>query len=336
MPDAPASNATSSDATTPKAPVAVILAAGKSTRMKSALPKVLHEVCGRPMIEYVLDAARDAGAQRQIVIVGHEAEKVKGALSSHQDVEFALQEKQLGTGHAVMTCRGNLAAHNGPVLVLTGDAPLMRATSLKALLDEFQSQHAACVIGTAETAQNQGLGRIVRDANGDFLKIVEQKDATAAEQAITEINVGCYVFDCQRLFEALGEIQPNNQQKEYYLTDCAAILKSQGLRVVASKKLDIVEALGVNTRSELAKVHRALQQQFLEHLMVDGVTIVDPNLVYIDLRARIGPDTVIFPFTTITGDAIIGRNCRIGPHATIGPLAMLEDETVVDPFQSVG
>jgi bifunctional UDP-N-acetylglucosamine pyrophosphorylase/glucosamine-1-phosphate N-acetyltransferase len=222
------------------------------------------------------------------------------------------------------------------VLVLTGDAPLMRAETLKMLLDEFQVQNAACVIGTAETEQNQGLGRIVRDAQGEFLKIVEQKDASPAELAIREINVGCYVFDCRRLFEALDEIQPNNRQKEYYLTDCAGILKAKGLRVVACKKLDVVEALGVNTRSELAKVHRALQQQFFERLMVDGVTIVDPNLVYIDLRARIGIDTVIFPFTTITGEAIIGKNCRIGPHATIGPMAMLKDETVVDPFESVG
>src|SRR5579863_1534365 len=331
MPDAPSPTAPS-----PNATVAVILAAGKSTRMKSALPKVCHEVCGRPMIEYVLEAARVAGATRQIVIVGHEAERVKGALANHHDLEFALQAEQKGTGHAVMMCRDNLAAHDGPVLVLTGDAPLMRPESLKALLDEFHSQNAACVIGTAETAQNQGLGRIVRDSKGEFLKIVEQNDASPAELAITEINVGCYVFDCRRLFEALDELQPNNQQKEYYLTDCAAIIKAKGLRVVASKKLNIVEALGVNTRSELAKVHRAMQEQFLERLMADGVTIVDPRLVYIDLRARIGIDTVIYQFTTIDGAAIIGKNCRIGPHACVGPLAILDDETVVDPFQSIG
>jgi len=317
-------------------PVAVILAAGKSTRMKSALPKVLHEVCGRPMIEYVLDAAREAGVSRQVVIVGHGAEKVKEALAAHRDVEFALQAEQKGTGHAVMMCRDNLTDHNGPVLVLTGDAPLMRSESFRALLDEFTSQKAACVIGTAETEFNHGLGRIVRDAGGEFLKIVEQKDATPAELAIREINVGCYVFDCRSLFDALDQIQPNNQQKEYYLTDCAAILKTSGKRVAASRKLDIVEALGVNTRSELAKVHRALQQRFLDKLMADGVTIVDPTQVSIDLRARIGADTIIYPFTTITGPAIIGANCRIGPHAVIGPKAVLMDGTHVVPFQSIG
>ncbi len=318
------------------APVSVVLAAGKSTRMKSALPKVLHEVCGRPMIEYVLDAARAAGVSRHVVIAGYEAEKVKEALAGERDVEFALQAEQKGTGHAVMMCRDNLKGHDGPVLVLTGDAPLMRPESLRALLDEFGTQKAACVIGTAETEFNQGLGRIVRSPAGEFLKIVEQKDATPEELAIREINVGCYVFDCRSLFEALAEIKPNNQQKEYYLTDCAAILKAKGKRVVASKKLDVIEALGVNTRAELAKVHRALQQRYLDRLMADGVTIVDPAQVSIDLRARIGADTVIYPFTTITGPAIIGANCRIGPHAAIGPRAVLVDGTVVGPFQSVG
>ncbi len=304
--------------------------------MKSALPKVLHEVCGRPMIEFVLDAAREAGVTRHVVIVGHAAEKVKEALAGHRDVEFALQAEQKGTGHAVMMCRDNLAGHDGPVLVLTGDAPLMRPASFRSLLDEFEAQQAACVIGTAETEFNQGLGRIVRNSAGEFLKIVEQKDATPAELAIREINVGCYVFDCRSLFEALDELQPNNQQKEYYLTDCASILKAKGKKVVARRKLDIVEALGVNTRSELAQVGRALQQRFLDKLMADGVTIVDPAQVSIDLRARLGADTVVYPFATITGPAVIGANCRIGPHAAIGPHAVLKDGSQVGPFQSVG
>jgi bifunctional UDP-N-acetylglucosamine pyrophosphorylase/glucosamine-1-phosphate N-acetyltransferase len=318
------------------APVSVVLAAGKSTRMKSALPKVLHEVCGRPMIEYVLDAAREAGVSRHVVIVGYEAQMVKEALADERDVEFALQAEQKGTGHAVIMCRDNLREHDGPVLVLTGDAPLMRPESLRALLDEFSTQDAACVVGTAETQFNLGLGRIVRSTAGEFQKIVEQKDATPAELAIREINVGCYVFDCRSLFEALAEIKPNNQQKEYYLTDCAAILKAKGKRVVASKRLDVIEALGVNTRAELTKVHRALQQRCLDKLMAEGVTIVDPVQVSIDLRARIGADTVIYPFTTITGPAIIGANCRIGPHAAIGPRAVLLDGTVVGPFEAIG
>lgn len=317
-------------------PVSVVLAAGKSTRMKSALPKVLHEVCGRPMIEYVLEAARGAGVERHVVIVGHEAERVKRALAGSAGVEFALQAQQHGTGHAVMMCRENLQSHDGPVLVLTGDAPLMRSESFQSLLEVYDRERAACVIGTAETENNFGLGRIVRDAASEFVKIVEQKDATPAEAAIREINVGCYVFDCRRLFEALDQIKPNNVQKEYYLTDCCAILREAGRRVVASKSLDIVEALGVNTRAQLVEVHRALQQRFFQHLMAEGVTIVEPAQTYIDLRARIGADTIIEPFTSIVGAAKIGGNCRIGPHAVVGAGAVLADGSAVGPFQSIG
>jgi len=318
------------------APVAIVLAAGKSTRMKSALPKVLHEVCGRPMIEFVLDAAREAGMRRIVVVVGHEAEKVKQALAYCGDVEFALQAEQKGTGHAVLMCRPNLASHAGPVLVLTGDAPLMRAASFAALLEEYRAHNAACVVGTAQTEANFGLGRIVRDSRGEFLKIVEQKDATPEEQLITEINVGCYVFDGPKLFAALDALTPANAQNEYYLTDCCAILKSRGERVVAALKLDASEALGVNTRAELARVHRCLQQRHFERLMQEGVTIVDPAQTFIDLRAKIGADTIIYPFTTISGPAVIGANCRIGPHACIGPRAVIYDGTRVKPFQSIG
>jgi bifunctional UDP-N-acetylglucosamine pyrophosphorylase/glucosamine-1-phosphate N-acetyltransferase len=303
--------------------------------MKSALPKVLHEICGRPMVEYVLDASRAAGIKRQVVIVGHEAEQVRQALAHHDDVEFALQAEQKGTGHAVMMCREQLANHDGPALILTGDAPLMRPESFAALLADFQAANAACVIGTAETEQNHGLGRIVRDAAGDFVKIVEQKDATPAEAAIREINVGCYVFDCRALFAALAEVRPNNKQGEYYLTDVAAILKSQGRRVVASRKLDIAEALGVNTRAQLVEIRRVIQGRCFERLLADGVTIVDPSQTCIDPRATIGPDSVIEPFTVIQGAAVIGRGCRIGPHAVVTAAARLDDGTVVGPFRQV-
>lgn len=317
-------------------PVAVVLAAGKSTRMKSALPKVLHEVCGRPMIDYVLDAARAAGVARMVVIVGHEADRVKRALAGSPGVEFALQAEQKGTGHAVMMCRENLAAHDGPVLVLTGDAPLMRPESFRALLDDYDRLQAACIIGTAETGNNFGLGRIVRDDRGDFVKIVEQKDASVTEAAIREINVGCYVFDCRSLFEALDRIEPNNKQKEYYLTDCCAILRDLGRRVVASNRLDILEALGVNTRAQLAEVHQALQTRFFDRLSAEGVTIVAPHQTYIDLRAQIGVDTVIEPFTAVTGAARIGANCRIGPHVVVGAAAVVPDGQTVGPFQAIG
>lgn len=241
--------------------LAVILAAGQGTRMNSDRPKVLHEVRGRPMVEYVLDAARDAGVSRLIVVVGHKAEEVRAALAGHADVEFALQAEQHGTGHAVQMCEPQLAGHDGPVLVLAGDTPLLKSETLRSLLDEQHNRDAACVIGTATTEANEGLGRIVRDAEGEFLRIVEQKDATPEDAAIQEINTGCYTFDCASLLSALSRIQSNNKQDELYLTDCPAVLKADGRTVVAACRFDIVEAMGVNTQAQLAEVERVLNNR---------------------------------------------------------------------------
>ncbi|HLQ44060.1 MAG TPA: NTP transferase domain-containing protein [Planctomycetaceae bacterium] len=242
-------------------PVAIILAAGKGTRMNSDLPKVMHAVCGRPMVEHVLDAARAAGVKRIVVVVGHKAELLQEALSRHADVEFALQSEQKGTGHAVIMCANQLANHDGPTLVLAGDTPLLRGESLAGLLTELREHRAACVIGTAITENNFGLGRVVRSPSGEFLRIVEQKDTTPVEAAIREINTGCYAFDSRLFFQALAKIRPNNSQAEYYLTDCPAILKSEGHIVVAAPRLTIEEAMGVNTPQQLAEVEQVLRQR---------------------------------------------------------------------------
>ncbi len=242
-------------------PVAIILAAGQSKRMKSELPKVIHQVDGRPMIDYVLDASRNAGARRIVVVVGYKADVVRQALSDQPDVEFALQAEQKGTGHAVMMCAENLVGHDGPVLVLAGDTPLLRSESLASLLKEQQKHDAVCVVGTAETEANKGLGRIVRDNDGDFLGIVEEKDATPQQRGIREINTGCFAFDGRSLFRALAKVRPENQQAEYYLTDCPAILRSEGERVIASRLFDIREAMGVNTPEQLQEVEQILQQR---------------------------------------------------------------------------
>lgn len=243
------------------APAAVVLAAGKSKRMQSETPKVLHQVCGRPMVEYVLDAARAAGVKRMIVIVGHKADVVREALSQHKDVEFALQSEQLGTGHAVMMAEPLLRHHLGPVLVLAGDTPLLTADSLLALVEAQREGTAACVVGTAETENNAGLGRIVRDSAGQFLRIVEQKDATPEEQQIREINSGCFAFDSPALFEALKRVRPTNAQAEYYLTDCAEILRQMGHTVAANCCMQIQEVMGVNTQEQLAEVERVMQRR---------------------------------------------------------------------------
>lgn len=239
---------------TSSTPVAIVLAAGKSTRMKSETPKVLHDLHGRHMIDYVLDAVRGAGVTSIVVVVGHKAEVVRGALEHHPDVFFALQAEQHGTGHAVMVCKEALAGRTGPVFVLAGDTPLLKSDSLAGLLKAQQENNAACVVGTAVTENNTGLGRIVRDEQGVFLRIVEEKDANEDEKAITEINTGCYVFDCQAMFRALDHLKPENAQSEYYLTDCCEILLREGQTVVAANTLDISEAMGVNTQEQLAQV----------------------------------------------------------------------------------
>ena len=315
--------------------MAIILAAGKSTRMKSALPKVLHNVCGRPMIEYVIDAARSAGVTRIVAIVGHRAEMVQAELSKHRDIEFALQAEQKGTGHAVMMCQEQLRSHHGPVLVLAGDTPLLKRESLESLLKTQKEQGAACVIGTAVTEANFGLGRIIRNGQGQFEKIVEEKDATPEEKKVQEINTGCYAFDSQGLLASLDKIRPNNSQAEYYLTDCPRVLKDEGRTIVALEAFDMVEALGVNTREQLAQVTRTLLQAAMSRWMVNGTTIVVPEQTFIDPQVQIGADTIIEPFTHISGAVVIGDNCHIGPHAVLtGPLNV-PSGTTVGPFQEL-
>lgn len=315
--------------------LAVVLAAGKSTRMKSALPKVLHEVCGRPMIEYVLDAARAAGVSRIVAVVGHRAELVRDQLSHHRDVEFALQSEQHGTGHAVMMCREQLASHHGPVLVLAGDTPLLRSESLAALLKTQADMQAVAVIGTTETEANHGLGRIVRDGSGLFERIVEERDATDEQRRIREINTGCYAFDSQSLLDALDRIRPDNSQAEYYLTDCPLVLKRNGQTVAAANVFEVSEAMGVNTRVQLADVTRSIQQATMTRLMLSGVTVVCPEVTFIDPRAQIGTDTVILPFTHIHGPAVIGADCRIGPHAVLEGAVEVAAGSVVPPFSHI-
>jgi len=303
---------------------AVVLAAGKGERMKSARPKVLHELCGRPMVDYALDAAREAGAKRIIVVVGHGAADVQAALARQHDVEFAVQADQLGTGHAVQMCCDHLARHDGPVLVLAGDAPLVRGSSLRQLVENQAADQASCVLGTAVVQNPADLGRIVRDSHGEFVAIVEYKDATDEQRAIHEINPAYYVFHASDLVRALTQITPNNKQKQYLLTDCPAVLLREGKRVRALQVFDEEESYGVNSRAQLAQAHECLQRRIHLHWMSQGVTIVDPRNTYIDPRATIGPDTVIMPFSCIEGPSEIGPECRVGPFAHVQPGTRLD------------
>jgi bifunctional UDP-N-acetylglucosamine pyrophosphorylase/glucosamine-1-phosphate N-acetyltransferase len=241
--------------------VAVVLAAGKGTRMKSDQAKVLAPALGRPMVAWVLDAIAAAGVTRSVVVVGYQAETVKQALAGRPGVSFALQAEQLGTGHAVMMCRETLETHDGPVLIVTGDSPLLQVSSINALLELYAEQRPACILGTQHRDDPTGLGRIVRGADGEFLGIVEEKDATDEQRAITEVNMSTYVFDCRALLSSLDQLTNDNRQQEYYVTDCPAILREQGADVRALPVLKPCEALSVNTIEDLAAVEAEMQRQ---------------------------------------------------------------------------
>lgn len=239
--------------------IAIVLAAGKGTRMKSDLPKVLMPVCGRSMIEYVLDALRAGGTQHMYVVVGYRGELVREALRRHADVSFVEQSEQLGTGHAVMMARDVLSKHSGPAFVIAGDSPMLQSDSVRTLFLEYDRGQPACVVGTTHKDDPTGLGRIVRDADGRFIGIVEQKDATPEQLKIREVNMSTYIFHAADLVRALDQLKNNNSQREYYITDCPGILKSAGKDVRALDVLKPQEALGINTVEELALVERALR-----------------------------------------------------------------------------
>jgi UDP-N-acetylglucosamine diphosphorylase/glucosamine-1-phosphate N-acetyltransferase len=244
----------------PNAPMAIVLAAGKGTRMKSELPKVLVPVAGRPMVRYVIDALQAAGVQRIVVVVGYRADLVRAELAAVPGVEFADQTEQLGTGHAVMMCRPQLAEHAGPVIIVAGDSPMLQSDSVAAVLAEFNRSGAACLVGTAERPDPAGYGRIVRDAAGRFTGIVEEKDASPEQRTIREINVSTYVFDAAELLAALDHLRADNSQREYYITDCPAHLLAAGKQVEALPILKPCEALSINSPEELAAVEQELRK----------------------------------------------------------------------------
>ena len=295
--------------------VAVILAAGKGTRMKSALPKVLHAVGGKSMLRHVMTAAEQAGAKRMLVVVGFGGDKVQAEIGAA--AEFVLQAEQLGTGHAMMQVQPVLAGFSGTILLLCGDTPLLTGQALLDLVAAHQQSGAAATVLTAKPADATGYGRILRDESGQVLGIVEQKDATAEQKQIGEINTGIYCFEAAPLFAALAGLTCNNAQGEYYLTDVLAILAQAGQQVGAVEVADFQETLGINSRLQLAEAEKILRQRKLVELMDSGVTVMDPASTFVDASVSVGEDTVLYPFTWLEGETTIGRDCRIGPNSRI-------------------
>ena len=341
--------------------VAVILAAGKGTRMRSKYPKVLHKVGGKPMLQHVIDAATAAGCDEKVVIVGHEAELVEAMVGDQGKI--ALQAEQLGTGHAVMQTAEALQGFTGTALILCGDTPLLDGEELKKFCEAHKASGAAATVLTAIMDDPFGYGRIIRDADGNVQGIVEQKDATEAQKAIKEINTGIYCMECPLMFDILATLTNNNAQGEYYLTDVLEKLNAAGKKVggVITEDSDMV--MGINSRKQLSVAEGVMRQRILDKLMDAGVTIMDPASTFIEGSVKIGRDTVIYPYTWLEGSTEIGEDCEIGPnarftnvkigddchlqfiyghdcevknHVTAGPYVHLRPDTVISDHVKIG
>ncbi|MFC4760782.1 bifunctional UDP-N-acetylglucosamine diphosphorylase/glucosamine-1-phosphate N-acetyltransferase GlmU [Fructobacillus durionis] len=344
----------------------VILAAGNGSRMKSNLPKVLHQVAGKAMVDWVLSSVEPLAPEKILTVTGVGNEKVQAHIGDRSD--FVIQEKQLGTGHAVLQTKAALGDAKGSTLILSGDTPLFTTKTLQALLEEHDRTKAAVTVLTAHADDPTGYGRIVRDDDGLVLKIVEEKDASITERRIQEINTGVYVFNNELLFEALGKVGNDNAQGEYYLPDTLDILRESGHQIAAFETMDFTESLGVNDRVALAKANEIMRARINEKHMRNGVELLAPAQTYIEADVEIGQDTVIEGNVTITGKTVIGRDnvltngtriedstigdgnvitsshmeeatvknkTTIGPYAHLRPLAVIEDEAHLGNFVEV-
>ena len=311
---------------------ALVLAAGEGTRMKSSLPKVAHRILGLPMVEYAIRAAREAGCDRVVVVTGHRAEEVEALVHG---VTFARQDHRLGTGHAVMCAADALRGATGSLLVLAGDCPLLAPETLAELIQSREESNAACSLLSTRLADPAGYGRIIRDAGGAIVGIVEDKDLADDQRAIDEVNTSTYCFDIETLFAHLQRLGTSNAQGEYYLTDMIDIFRREGLAVVGVEAADPNEMLGVNSRVQLAEAAGILQRRINVRHMLAGVTMTDPGLVWVGPDVDIGRDTVLEPMTFLLGDTSVGERCVIGPNARvsdsrIGNGCVVSDAVVTD------
>ncbi len=322
----------------------VILAAGQGTRMRSDRPKVLHQIAGKPMVQYAIEAAHSIGSRRPIVVIGHGAEQVQQTIGDHADT--VLQVPQLGTGHAMLQARGKIDPAAETVLVLYGDTPFLSAETIQRLLDSHRAAQAVLSLITFTPSDPALYGRIVRDAGGRVVDIVEYKEATPEQRAIREVNSGIFCYQTTWLLSQLDRLQPRAGHGEYYLTDLVSIAARENARTVTCS-CDEAEVLGINDRVQLAAAERLMREKINTRLMLSGVTLIDPSNTYVEASVMIGPDTLIYPGTHLKGQTTIGRECTIGPNAivedsTIGNRveivasliegATIEDDVDIGPF----
>jgi bifunctional UDP-N-acetylglucosamine pyrophosphorylase/glucosamine-1-phosphate N-acetyltransferase len=322
----------------------IILAAGQGTRMNSDLPKVLHRLNGKPLVRYSIDLAKGLGSGRIVMVVGNGAEQVRSVVGT--DVDFALQEQRLGTAHAVMAAQTLLGSETGLIVVISADMPLLTAETLSRLVAGQLSNAGAFSLLTVRSPEARGFGRILRQENGSVAGIIEEAQASPEQLKIDELNVGAYCFDSQWLWPALKKINLS-PKGEYYLTDIVAVALSEGKKVTTVEVADAEEALGINNRVHLAEAEQILRQRINRDYLLAGVTMIDPQSVYIEQGVKIGRDTILYPNTHLTGNTVIGEGCEIGPDtmisdSTIGDRchllasviegALVEDEVGMGPF----
>lgn len=318
---------------------AVILAAGKGTRMKSERAKVLHQIAGQPLLFYPLQAAREAGCEKVSIVIGHQGDEVAAAFAG-QALDWAWQTEQLGTGHALLCARESLEGFSGNLLLLCGDVPLLRGETLGELLALHKAEGAAVTVLTAELPNPQGYGRIVREGE-NVTRIVEEKDASSAQRAINEINTGTYVFDAEFVFSVLPQLGTENAQGEYYLTDVVAAAVKAGRKTRALCLKDADESLGINDRVQLAEAAGIMRERINRRLMLGGVSLVDPATTYVDYAVEVGSDSLLQPGVTLTGVTKVGRNClietgvqvdssQVGDNVQLKNGSVIEDSLVGD------
>lgn len=343
-------------------PTVIVLAAGQGTRMRSGLPKVLHLLAGKPLVRHVLDTVAGLDARRTVLVLGHQADLVRKAVEGY-DVEIVIQAEQLGTGHAVRHAADSIAEAQGPVMVLCADTPLLTPATLRSLSEVHARKRAAVTLMTAVMDDPTGYGRVVRGRSG-VMRIVEEKDATAEQKRIREVNTGIYCFDARFLLAALGGITNRNAQNEYYLPDTIALARKKRLAVEALPCEDAEETMGVNSRVDLSRAERAIQVRTNRRWMEDGVTMLDPATVFIGAGVSLGRDTVLYPRVRLEGTTTVGEGCtvypgsrivdsilgnqvtikdgclienaRIADRAEVGPFAHLRPETVLGKGSKIG